>query len=92
MFSFTKINTIVFLLNIITKSIRYLTIISISLACLNILLAVNNFFANNFWFGVLNSLFALSGLIFLAQMHQRNKVHRFPSNQQKGISLGGMEK
>ena len=92
MFSFTKINAIVFLLNIITKSISYLTIISISLACLNILLAVNNFIANNFWFGVLNSLFAVSGLIFLAQMRQRNKDHRFISNQQKRISLGNMEK
>lgn len=92
MFYSTKINALVFLLDIIIKAGKYFPIISISLASLNFLLAVNNFLANNIWFGILNSLFAISGLIFLAQMHQMKKDHEFTSNHKiKREFLSNME-
>ncbi|MCI4433226.1 MAG: hypothetical protein JHC41_06485 [Nitrosopumilus sp.] len=73
----TKIGVFVHLLDIIIKVCRYFPIISLFLASLNLLLAVNDFLANSIGFGILHSLFAIGGFIFLAQMHQIDKVHPF---------------
>lgn len=75
--SFSKINVFVILLDIIIKTGRYFSIISISMMGLNILFAANNFLTNNIVFGILSSLFAISGLIFHIQMHKKKKSQKY---------------
>ena len=65
---------VIYLLEVITKIGRHFPIIILSLASLNIFMATNDFLANSFEFGILNSLFAASGVFSLIQMHQRRKI------------------
>ena len=86
-----EVIVLIYSLEIITKVGRHFPVISISLTSLNVLLATNDFLANSIEFGILNSLFAAGGLIFLIQMHQKNKIQPFDSRYNKvnlGLSLG----
>lgn len=79
---------VIYLLEAITKIGKHFPIIVLSLASLNVVMAANDFLANSFEFGILNSLFAVGGVFSLVQMHQRNKTrsndfpHREPKFQQ----------
>ena len=64
-----KINMFIHILGIVIKIGRYFSIISICLTGLNFILAVNDFFGNNIGFGVINSVFVVSGLVFDTQSH-----------------------
>ena len=76
----TEISMLIYSLDIITKIGKNLPILFLSLASLNALLAANDFLANNIEFGILNSLFAANGFIFLVQTHQSNRIQSFASN------------
>ena len=73
------VTALIYMLEIITKIGRYFPIVFFSLASLNVLLAANDFLANNIEFGVLNTLFAASNFVFLVQILQKNKIHLFGS-------------
>ena len=73
----TKLGALIHLLGVAMKVGKYLPVIVVSFAGLNLVLAVNDFLVSNTGFGILNSLFALSGFIFLAQLHQRRKIHSY---------------
>jgi len=73
----TKLGALIQLLEIAMKVGKYLPVIVVSFAGLNLLLAVNDFLISNTGFGILNSLFALGGFIFLVQLHQRRKIHSY---------------
>jgi hypothetical protein len=72
-----KLSALIYLLEIIMKVGKYFPVIIFSSACLNLLLAVNDFLLNNIGFAILNSLFALSGFIFLIQLHQKRKAQLY---------------
>lgn len=73
----TKIDGFIFLLNFTIKVGKYFPIISILFVGLNLLLAANDFLANRINFAILNSIFAIVGVIFLAQSYQSRKDHSF---------------
>ena len=68
------VNGLIYILEIITRVGKHFPVIFLSLASLNALLAANDFLANSTAFGILNSLFAASGFIFLVQMHHNKKM------------------
>ena len=74
-----EVIALIYLLEIITKIGRFFPILFLSLGSLNVLLAANDLLANRIEFGILNSLFAASNFIFLAQLFQNNKIHPFYS-------------
>ena len=76
----SEISMLIYSLDVITKVGKNLSILFLSLASLNVLLAANDFLANNIEFGILNSLFAANGFIFLVQTHQSNRVQPLTSN------------
>lgn len=71
----TMLGALIHFLEIAMKVGKYLPVIVASFAGLNLLLAVNDFLISNTGFGILNSIFALGGFIFLVQLHQRRKIH-----------------
>jgi hypothetical protein len=73
----TKLGAMIHLLGVLMKVGKYLPVIVVSFAGLNLVMAVNDFLVSNTGFGILNSLFALGGFIFLAQLHQRRKIHSY---------------
>jgi len=73
----TKIDGLIYLLEIIIKVGKYFPIIIISLASLNLLLAANDLLSNSISFAILNSIFALGDFIFLVQLHQRHKANPY---------------
>jgi hypothetical protein len=73
----TKLGALIHFLEVAMKVGKYLPVIVVSFACVNLLLAANDFLISNTGFGILNSLFALGGFIFLVQLHQRRKVHSY---------------
>ena len=73
----TKLGALIHLLEIAMKVGKYLPVIVVSFAGLNLVLAVNDFLVSNTGFGILNSLFALGGFIFLVQLHQRRTIHSY---------------
>ena len=75
-----EVTILIYLLEITTKLGRNFPILFLSLASLNVLLATNDFLSNSIEFGILNSLFAVSGFIFVVQMHQSNKIQPFDSS------------
>lgn len=75
--NFTKIDGLIYLLEIIIKVGKYFPIIIISLASLKLLLAANDLLTNSISFAILNSILALGDFIFLVQMHQRHKAHPY---------------
>ena len=76
----TEVTMLIYVLEITTKIGRNFPILFLSLASLNVLLATNDFLSNSIEFGILNSLFAASGFIFLVQLRQSNKIQSFDSN------------
>ncbi|MFB5608580.1 MAG: hypothetical protein ACE5RG_10850 [Candidatus Nitrosomaritimum yanchengensis] len=74
---------VIYLLEVITKVGRHFPIIVLSLASLNVLMAANDFLANSVEFGIMNSLFAIGGIISLVQMHQRTKIQSMGSSYRK---------
>jgi len=76
-FNFTKINGLIYLLEIIIKFGKYFPVIIISLASLKLLMAANDLLTNSITFAILNSIFALGDFIFLVQLYQRRKVHLY---------------
>ena len=77
----TEVTMLIYVLEITTKIGKNFPILFLSLASLNVLLATNDFLSNSIEFGILNSLFAASGFIFLVQMRQSNKIQSFDSNR-----------
>jgi hypothetical protein len=73
----TKLGALIHFLEIAMKVGKYLPVIVVSFAGLNLLLAVNDFLISNTGFGILNSIFALGGFILLVQLHQRRKIHSY---------------
>jgi hypothetical protein len=73
----TKLGALIRFLEIAMKVGKYLPVIVVSFAGVNLLLALNDFLISNTGFGILNSLFALGGFIFLFQLHQRRKIHSY---------------
>ena len=73
----TKLGALIHFLEIAMKVGKYLPVIVVSFAGLNLLLALNDFLISNTGFGILNSIFALGGFIFLVQLHQRRKIHSY---------------
>lgn len=88
---FTFIGIFVHLLDLVIKIGRHFPLVSISMVGLNLLLAVNDFVAQNIAFAILNSLFAISGLVFLLQMHLMGKIHKNDLSLRKSPELA-MEK
>ena len=76
----TEVTMLIYSLEIITKIGKNFPILFLSLASLNVLLAANDFLTNSIEFGILNSLFAANGFIFLVQTHQSNRVQSFTSS------------
>ncbi|MGD8707865.1 MAG: hypothetical protein PVI88_04190 [Nitrosopumilaceae archaeon] len=70
---------VIYLLEAITKVGRHFPVIVLSLASLNVVMAANDFLANSVEFGIMNSLFAIGGVISLVQMHQRTKIQSMGS-------------
>ena len=73
----TKIEGLIYLLEITIKVGKHFPIIILSLAGLNLLLAANDFLANSINFAILNSMFALGGFTSLVQLYQSRKAHPF---------------
>ena len=73
----TRLGALIHFLEIAMKVGKYLPVIVVSFAGLNLLLALNDFLISNTGFGILNSIFALGGFIFLVQLHQRRKIHSY---------------
>ena len=71
----TKVGIFVHLLDVLIKVGRYFPIISLSLAGLNLFLALNDFVTNSIGFGILHTIFAIGGFIFLIQMRQMSKTN-----------------
>ena len=67
------VTVVVYLLEIITRVGKHFPVLFLSLASLNVLMAANDFLSNNIQFGILNSMFAVSGFVFLIQM-RKDKV------------------
>ena len=66
------------MLEIVMTIGRYLSLIVAGFVLLNLTLAILSFVAwNGVASGVINSIFALGGFIFLAQLLGRRKVHRY---------------
>ena len=74
---------VIYLLEAITKVGRHFPVIVLSLASLNVVMAANDFLANSVEFGIINSLFAIGGVISLVQMHQRTKIESMDSSYKK---------
>jgi hypothetical protein len=70
---------VIYLLEAITKVGRHFPVIVLSLASLNVVMAANDFLANSVEFGIMNSIFAIGGVISLVQMHQRAKIQSMGS-------------
>jgi hypothetical protein len=73
----SKLGALIHFLDVAMKVGKYLPVIVVSFAGVNLLLAVNDFLISNTGFGILNSLFALGGFILLIQLHQRRKIHSY---------------
>jgi len=71
----TKVGIFVYLLDVLIKVGRYFPIISLALASLNLFLAFTDFLTNSIGFGILHSIFAISGFIFLIPLRQTTKTN-----------------
>ena len=72
-----KLGGLIHFLEAAMKVGKYLPVVVAAFAGLNLLLAVNDFLISNTGFGILNSLFAIGGFIFLLQLYQRRKIHSY---------------
>ena len=81
----TQITMLVYSLEVITKIGKNSHVLFLSLTSLNVLLAANDFLSNSIEFGILNSLFAANGFIFLVQTHQSDRILPIPRNHRKTL-------
>lgn len=73
-----RINALIHLLGLVMTIGRYLPLIVTGFGLLNLTLAVLSFVTwNSVVSGVVNSIFALGGFIFLVQLLGRRKIHRY---------------
>ena len=79
----TDVNMLIYALEIMTKIGKHFPILFISMPCLNVLMATNDFLTNSIEFGIMNSLFATSGFIFLVQMYHNNKTNSLYYNDKQ---------
>ena len=86
-----EITMLVYSLELITKIGKNSPILFLSLASLNVLLATNDFLTNNIEFGIMNSLFAANGFVFLIQTHQNNRIQPLAVNPSKTNSMSLLE-
>lgn len=86
-----NITGLIYVLEIITRIGKNFPTIFLTLASLNVLLAANDFLANSIAFGILNSMFAASGFIFLIQLHQSKKIQSFDASHNGTNSRSFME-
>ena len=75
-----QIELIIHLLGIVIKTGKYLPVISISLTGLNVVLAVNDYLASNTGYAILNSMFVVSGLVFLLQTRMMKQDQSTPKS------------
>jgi hypothetical protein len=69
-----KFNLFLYTLDLVIKVGRYFSIISLVLTGLNLVL--NEFLGNNILFGMLNSLFVVSGVVFDIQSRISGWIHK----------------
>ena len=74
-----KIGVAVHVLDVIIKVGKLFPVIFLSLASLNIFLAANDFLANSMGSAILNSIFGLGDVLFLAQMRLKGHSHTIQS-------------
>ena len=73
-----KIEALIRLLTVVMTIGRYLPVIVAVFAVINLLIAILSFTVwNSMFSGIINSLFALGGFIFLGQLLNRRKIHRY---------------
>ena len=73
-----RINALIHLLSLVMTVGKYLPLIVAAFAFVNLTIAIMSFlFWNSIVSGVINSVFALGGFIFLGQLLRRRKVHRY---------------
>jgi len=70
-----KLGALIIVLEIVIKVGKYLPAIVVSFVCLNLLLVAYYFAGGNLAFAILNSIFALAGIIFLGQLHRKRNIH-----------------
>ena len=75
-----EITILVCSLEIITKIGKNSPILFLSLASLNVLLAANDFLSNSIEFGIMNSLMAANGFIFVVQMQHNDRFQPLTLN------------
>ncbi|MEC4847837.1 MAG: hypothetical protein RI100_01485 [Nitrosarchaeum sp.] len=63
-------------LDLVIKIGRYFSITSIVLTGLNLVFAVSEFYGNNIVFGMIHSLFVISGIIFAIQSRVTGYIHK----------------
>jgi len=84
----TEVGIFVHLLDVLINVGRYFPIISLSLASVNLLLALNDFITHSIGFGILHSIFAIGGFIFLIQMRQMSKTNTNEIDSSSNIIKG----
>ena len=73
-----RMNAFIHLLGVIMTIGKYLPLIVAGFAVVNLTLAILSFAVwNSLISGVINSIFALGGFIFLSQLLGRRKIHRY---------------
>ena len=87
----SEVTILIYSLELITKIGKNSPIIFLSLASLNVLLAANDFLTNSIEFGILNSLFAANGFIFLVQSHHNNRIQPLTLNYSGKVSGSSLE-
>lgn len=63
---------------------KYLPAITAFFAALNLVLAVYDFSAGETGWGILHSIFAAGGIIFLVQLYQRRNIHSYDYHYRDG--------
>ena len=86
-----EITMLVYSLEIITKIGKNSPILFLSLASLNVLLAANDFLSNSIEFGIMNSLMAANGFIFVVQTQHNDRLQPLTSNSSRVDSGSFME-
>lgn len=77
-FDIARITALIHLLGLVVTIGKYLPLIVAGFAVINLTVAVLSFAVWNAIFsGVINSIFALGGFVFLVQLLQRRKIHRY---------------
>jgi len=79
-FKLPKIDGIFLFSEMIFKISKHLPTIVLSFASLKILFVVNDIYANNLGFALLNSIFAIGDFVFFIQLYQMRRTYRKNTN------------